>query len=103
MSFYLIFILLSFDFALAQGSDQDLNWTTARPQGGVSAIHTPAAWMPITVTSSWARWSLKSPALGLFTQPFIQVQINENIKAPRYWPLWGEFTGHRWIPRTKGQ
>ena len=20
---------------------------------------------------------------------------------PRYWPLWGEFTGHRWIPLTK--
>ena len=20
---------------------------------------------------------------------------------PRYWLLWGEFTGHRWIPRTK--
>ena len=26
-----------------------------------------------------------------------------NIKAPRHWPLWGEFTGPRWIPRTKGQ
>ena len=22
---------------------------------------------------------------------------------PRHWPLWGEFTGNRWIPRTKGQ
>ena len=30
-------------------------------------------------------------------------QIKENIKAPRHWSLWGEFTGHRWIPRTKGQ
>ena len=27
----------------------------------------------------------------------------ENIKAPRYWPLWGEFTGDRWIPHTKCQ
>ena len=27
----------------------------------------------------------------------------KNIKAPRHWPLWGEFTGDRWIPRTKGQ
>ena len=27
----------------------------------------------------------------------------ENIKAPRHWPLCGEFTGDRWIPRTKGQ
>ena len=38
-----------------------------------------------------------------FTQPFIQTQIKENIKAPRHWPLCGEFTGDRWIPRTKGQ
>ena len=49
------------------------------------------------------RWRLKSPALRLFTQPLIQAQIKENIKAPRHWPLWGEFTGDRWIPRTKGQ
>ena len=30
-------------------------------------------------------------------------QIKENIKAPRHWPLCGEFTGDRWIPRTKDQ
>ena len=24
-------------------------------------------------------------------------------KAPRRWPLWGELTGDRWIPRSKGQ
>ena len=36
---------------------------------------------------------LKSPASRLFTQPFIQAQIKANIKAPRHWPLWGEFTG----------
>ena len=27
----------------------------------------------------------------------------ENIKVPRHWSLCGEFTGQRWIPRTKGQ
>ena len=27
----------------------------------------------------------------------------KNIKAPRHWPLWGEFTGDRWIPLTKDQ
>ena len=27
----------------------------------------------------------------------------ENIKAPRHWSLWGEFTGDRWIPRTMCQ
>ena len=33
----------------------------------------------------------------------VYAQIKENIKAPRHCPLWGEFTGHRWIPRKKGQ
>ena len=32
-----------------------------------------------------------------------KAQITENIKAPRHWPLWGEFIGDRWIPHTKGQ
>ena len=44
------------------------------------------------------RWSLKSPASPLFTQPFIQAQIKENIKAPRHWALWGvtgEFSTQR--------
>ena len=57
----------------------------------------------ITVTSQWARWRLKSTAFWLFTERFVQVQIKENIKAPRHWPLCGEFTADRWIPRTKGQ
>ena len=30
-------------------------------------------------------------------------KIKENIKAPSHWPLCGEFTGPRWIPRTNGQ
>ena len=51
--------------------------------------------LSITVTSYWARWRLKSPASGLFAQPFIQTQIKENIKAPRQWPLCGEFTDDR--------
>ena len=45
----------------------------------------------INVTSQWAREHLKSPASRLFTQAFIQTQIKENIKAPRHWPLRGEF------------
>ena len=28
-------------------------------------------------------------------QAFIRGQIKENIKAPRHWPLFGEFTGDR--------
>ena len=57
----------------------------------------------MTVTSSWARWRPKSPVSPLFTQPFIQTQNKEIIKARRHWPLCGEFTGGRWIPRTNGQ
>ena len=32
-----------------------------------------------------------------------KAQIKENIKVPCHWPLWGEFTGDRWIHHTKGQ
>ena len=32
-------------------------------------------------------------ASRLCTQPFVQTQIKENIKAPCQWPLWGEFMG----------
>ena len=37
-----------------------------------------------------AQWRLKSPASGLFAQPFVQAQIKENIKALRHWHLWGK-------------
>ena len=46
----------------------------------------------IKMTSKWARWCLTSPVSRLFTQPLIQAQINENIKAPRHWTVCGEFT-----------
>ena len=49
--------------------------------------------------TSWINWwRLKLPAYQLFTQPYVKAQIKENIKAPRHWPLWGEFTGDWWIP-----
>ena len=40
---------------------------------------------------------------GIRRSPFVQAQTKENIKAPRHWPLLGEFTGDRWMPRTNGQ
>ena len=58
---------------------------------------------PITMTSKWARWRLKTPASRLFTQQFIQAKIKETIAALSHWPLCGEFTDYRRIPRTKGQ
>ena len=45
----------------------------------------------ITVASQWARWRLKSPASILFVEPCFEARIKENLKAPRDWPLWGEF------------
>ena len=39
----------------------------------------------------------QSHACCLFTQPFIQAQIKENIKVPRHWPLWGELTENVFI------
>ena len=38
-------------------------------------------------------WHLKSLALPLSTQLFIQAHITENIEALCHWPLCGEFTG----------
>ena len=70
---------------------------------GYMQLRFSAHYYIITMTSQWARMRLKSPASRLYTQVFIQAQIEENIKSPRHWPLWGEFTGDRWIPRTKGQ
>ena len=49
----------------------------------------------ITVTSYWARWRQRYLTSRLFSQQFIQAQIKENIKAPRHWPLCGEFTADR--------
>ena len=40
------------------------------------------------------QWRLKSLASRLFSQPIVQAKINENIKAPRHWLLWGEI--HWW-------
>ena len=42
-------------------------------------------------------------SLTIVDSTFIQVQIKENIKALRHWPLCREFTGDRWIPHTNGQ
>ena len=41
--------------------------------------------------------------VSIVYSPFIQAEVKQNIKAPRHWPLWGEFTGDRGIPRTYDQ
>ena len=46
---------------------------------------------------SWVRVVLGTSCPG-YELSWVRVVHNP---APRYWPLWGEFTGHRWIPHTK--
>ena len=53
------------------------------------------------VPSPVAIWWLKSPAPRLFAQPIVHVQIKENTKTPRHWPLWWESTDDRWIPSQR--
>ena len=68
-------------------------WSSLEGFKGIrSTAFNPFGDFHMTVTSKCTRWRFKSPASRLFTQPFIQVQIKENIKAPRHWPLCGEFT-----------
>ena len=64
-----------------------------RPMPNHNKTHQPLQW----------RHNERDCVLNLFTQPFVQPQVKENIKAPRHWQLWGIFTGDRWNPRTKGQ
>ena len=40
-------------------------------------------------------------SLTVVYSPFIQTQIKENIKAPRHWPLCGEFTGTGEFPAQR--
>ena len=91
------------------------NWRKPKPGekyatafSGLMVVYSVKVWrghvqQTLQWHNNWARWRLKSPALRLFTQSFIQAQIKENIKAPRHWLLCREFTGDRWIPHTKGQ
>ena len=61
--------------------------------GWCMALKSSSAKCLITVTSIWAWWHLKSPTSRLFTQPFIQAQMEENIKALRHF-----VSGiHRWL------
>ena len=82
-----------------------LLWYTYRMYGCTHAVNAcTQAWWPHSALQwrhnerdgvSYRRrlYCLRS---GLF-----QAQIKESTKSPRHWPLCGEFTGVRWIPRPK--
>ena len=52
---------------------------------------------------TWTSYSLKWPAIRLFVLTVYPDPHQRNIKLRSTGPVWGEFTGDRWIPRTKGQ
>ena len=81
---------------------QSENVTQSWSENYVARVY---SWRIPRLLRTWHQmwWCLKWPTSPLFTQVLVQAQIKENIKAPRHWPLRGEFTGDRWIPRTKGQ
>ena len=64
-------------------------------------------------TSKWPIWCCYSDVItGTIASQITSVSIiyltvstgaDQNIKAPRHWPLWGEFTGDRWIPPGTGE
>ena len=55
------------------GKKQDISLRIDIPTGSTHC--------PITMTSLWSRWRLKSPASRLFTQPFNQKQLKEKNQS----------------------
>ena len=51
------------------------------------------------------QWSAMASQITSLTIVYPSVysrrRSKENIKAPRHWSLWGEFTGDRWIPAQR--
>ena len=70
-------------------------------------------WYLLNFTQRVCMWSLPWRKMGAMASQITSLTIvyssvysgadQRNIKALRHLPLCGEFTGHRWIFRTKGQ
>ena len=43
----------------------------------------------------------QNTSVSIVSSIFFQAEIKENVNAPRHWPLWGDFTGDRWIPAQR--
>ena len=55
------------------------------------------------VADHWAPNSMEIMMTASNGNILFRCRSKQNIKAPRQWPLWEEFTEDRWIPRTNGQ
>ena len=77
-------------------------WSTLPNTAIFDSVHLITIWV---VALQWrynehVGVSNHQPRDCLLTRLF-KAQIKENIKAPRQWPLCGEFTGDRWILHTQ--
>ena len=64
----------------------------------VRGIHRSLHYSDVIMSAMASQFTCVSVVFSTFC-----ADVEENIKAPRHLPLWGEFTGDQWIPRTKGQ
>ena len=63
-------------------------WQSKCQSGRLTIYIWPGPWVLFKYSISGPRWRLKTPSSRLFTQPFVQAQIEENIKALRHrWPM----------------
>ena len=80
------------------GRKPDISWTSVTSWPG----ELPDVWRGQLLL--WSHTSVgapRSPVTRLFVQQL--VQANSNEKSLITCPLWGESTGHRWIPLTKSK
>ena len=87
-------------YDILQFAHPELAWMNpASPFGLNTSIH---LWLRACITLQWRHKERDGVSNHQPHDCFFKVQIKENIKAPRHWPMWGEFTGDQWIPCTKG-
>ena len=74
-----------------------LQWTST----GKTTYHTHLTHYNDVIMRAMA--SQISSVTIVYSTVYSRRRSKETSKASRHWSLWGEFTGDRWIPRTKGQ
>ena len=82
---------------------RDCNWIVQR-QLYTSSLrdNKPLQWYIVFHYNDVTMSAMVSQITSITIVYSFEAQIKENTKAPRHWSLCGEFTGDRWIPRTKG-
>ena len=77
-----------------------IGYVTHGPRKGAPIAHTV---FPLQWRHNQCDGVSNHRRLNCLPNRLIRCISKKNNNALRHWPLWGEFTGDRWIPRTKGQ